>query len=230
MKIPTVALPSATARTLPQSPLARIRALAAPLLSALALAACTSGASTEAAPREAAGEGAQPERSAVIGTTEAAEAAEAPPTPVYSPFVVDLEGDGPFHVISFKDVGMSLPPDERAATYESLAESLNMALMSGPVSLDGSVRHAPETTAPSAHVTCETGHLYVDVWRSSSSPGHEDWGYSLWSGCGPGDEFAHESVPAPASEDLTTRVAPLAEGIARSLSGAMDRGCFTRTC
>jgi hypothetical protein len=153
----------------------------------------------------------------------------------YSPFVVDIDASHdaiPFHLISFKDVGLSLPDDAaRQVAYESLAESLSLEL--GDLSSDlgapmsGSVRHDQRLTLPSAHLACDGGHVYVDVWRSA--PGGP-YGYSLWSGCGEDDRFAYNESVVASSEEATHSMDPLAHEIAASLEDALRRRCFQRSC
>ncbi|MCB9659871.1 MAG: hypothetical protein H6726_19635 [Sandaracinaceae bacterium] len=170
--------------------------------------------------------------------------ASAPVEPNYSPFVVDLQGTSPaalpFHLISFKDVGMSLPDDaSRQLAYESLAEALSLELLelSSELGADmiSSVRHDHRVTDPSAHLACEGGHLYVDVWRSGQDG---PYGYSLWSGCGEDDRFAYneqvplvpQALPGSPSQPVAPSMDPLAQEIAESLEGALRRRCFQRAC
>jgi hypothetical protein len=160
---------------------------------------------------------------------------DVPAAPSYSPFVVDLHAGSPaalpFHLISFKDVGMSLPDDAaRQRAYESLAEalSLELAVLSTELgaNMTPSVRHDHRITDPSAHLACEGGHLYVDVWRSGTEG---NYGYSLWSGCGEDDRFAYNEQVV-ASRDEASAMDPLAEEIADSLEGALRARCFQRAC
>jgi hypothetical protein len=136
-----------------------------------------------------------------------APAAEVAAEPSYSPFVVDVDSAShdavPFHLISFKDVGMSLPDDAtRQVAYESLAEALSLELadLSGDpgAPTSSSVRHDHGLTHPSAHLACEGGHIYVDVWRSGEGG---PYGYSLWSGCGEDDRFAYNERVVASSDD-----------------------------
>ena len=174
----------------------------------------------------------------------AREAAQAPEPevavpPSYSPFVLDLQvseaAQVPFHLISFKDVGMSLPDDAaRQMAYESLAEALSLELghlsmetPSGVASgLVSSVRHDLQITDPDMHLACEGGHLYVDVWQSSDEG---PYGYSLWSGCGEDDRFAYNDRVA-AVEQAPDSMDPLAHEIAQSLEQALRSRCFQRSC
>ena len=169
-----------------------------------------------------------------------------PLAPSYSPFVVDLRASSPaalpFHLISFKDVGLSLPDDAaRQHAYESLAEALSLELASRSSELGAdmisSVRHDHRIADPSAHLACEGGHLYVDIWRSGAEG---PYGYSLWAGCGEDDRFAYNEevavrgahAPTPTTPDRLDASAmdPLAEKIAESLEGALRRRCFQRSC
>lgn len=140
--------------------------------------------------------------------------------PVYSPFVVGVEGTEAFTVISFKDVGMSLNPGDRAYLYESLAEGLAAELRQGAPTLATIVDHDASITDPQAHLACEAGHVYVDLWRAE-----DGWGYSLWSGCGEDDRFAHREITAPPAS-----VEPLASDIASQLRVALRTSCFVRHC
>lgn len=147
----------------------------------------------------------------------------------YSPFVVHMSRpEGlPFQVISFKDVGMSLPEDERVLAYETLAESLGLELQKAMDDLSVEVRHTVEILDPAAHLACQGQHIYVDLWKAG-----EGWGYSLWSGCGENDEFAHEEVELTriAVAGSAESFAPLTQGIVASLVDATRTGCFTRHC
>ncbi len=165
-----------------------------------------------------------------------APAAEVAAEPSYSPFVVDVDTTShdavPFHLISFKDVGMSLPDDAtRQVAYESLAEALSLELadLSGDpgAPTSSSVRHDHGLTHPSAHLACEGGHIYVDVWRSGEGG---PYGYSLWSGCGEDDRFAYNERVVASSDDAAASMDPLAHEIAESLEDALRRRCFQRTC
>lgn len=160
----------------------------------------------------------------------------AAPAPNYSPFVLDLHtaapGALPFHVVSFKDVGMSLPDDAaRQHAYETLAEALSLEIAGLTTELGApmtsSVRHDHHVTDPAAHLACEGGHLYVDVWRSGADG---PYGYSLWSGCGEDDRFAYNESVGPDSGVASSAMDPLAEEIAESLEGALRRRCFQRAC
>ncbi|HJK90188.1 MAG TPA: hypothetical protein RMH85_35080 [Polyangiaceae bacterium LLY-WYZ-15_(1-7)] len=174
---------------------------------------------------------------AAVGAAELAQAAQravepAPesPDPVYSPFLVEMsEAALPFEVISFKDVGMSFPEQERALAYETLAEGLSHALRFGEgdehAPMSSLVRHDERITDPSNHLYCEGRHIYVDLWQE-----REGWGYSLWSGCDENDEFAHVAVEAPRHDDRLASLAPLADDIAARLREAVRTGCFTKTC
>ena len=155
----------------------------------------------------------------------------------YSPFVLDVHGPQslPFHVISFKDVGVSTD-DDRSALYESIAESLANELMtvhpnaSIDMSMMSEVRHDDAITDPASHVACEGGHIYVDVWRAG---GEGDYGYSLWSGCGEDDRFAYNDHVAPGANgggDLIASVEPLTRDIADALRSAVQTRCFQRHC
>ena len=153
----------------------------------------------------------------------------APNTANYSPFVLDVQGqssDLPFHLISFKDVGMSIAPGpERELAYETLAEALSLELASDPrAPMSSSVRHDAAQLDPSAHVACEGDHVYVDVWRAGDDGAY---GYSLWSGCGEDDRFAYNDTVAITS---TAELDPLAVEIADSLRSALQTGCFQRHC
>ncbi|MBX3246975.1 MAG: hypothetical protein KF901_07325 [Myxococcales bacterium] len=145
------------------------------------------------------------------------------PDPVYSPFLIEVV-EAPFALISFKDVGMSLPAGERALIYESLAEELALALRGDAAPMMSQVRHDASVADPASHVICEARHIYVDLWSEA-----DGWGYSLWSGCGEDDQFAHRAVRVDRTDRLAS-LDPLASDIASSLRGAMQTGCFTRLC
>jgi len=150
----------------------------------------------------------------------------------YSPFVVELSGDGlPFHQISFKDVGMSLPQDTRAFTYETIAESLSAELGSSSQPMETEVRYSEAAADPDNHRHCQGQHIYVDLWHNAVSRAESSskWGYSLWSGCGADDQFAWRELQVSGPDPVST-VSPLTEGIADSLRDAMRTGCFQREC
>lgn len=147
------------------------------------------------------------------------EPAPESPDPVYSPFVVHLEDDTPFSLISFKDVGMSLATDEQQHIYESIAEGLALELGSR-------MQHDPHSADPANHVACEGEHVYVDMWQSGSG-----WGYSLWSGCGEDDQFAHREIEVEiAANDRVASIDSLTTDIARELRRAVRENCFNRHC
>lgn len=147
--------------------------------------------------------------------------------PTYSPFVVEVTGtDLPFEHITFKDVGMSVAPENRAFVYETIAQSLSAALgAEEAMSLEARVLYSEDAADPAHHRACAGRHVYVDVWHSATSP---KWGYSLWSGCGEDDQFAWREFdtasPDPAS------VEPLTRDIVAHLGRALETGCFTRHC
>lgn len=146
------------------------------------------------------------------------------PDPVYSPFLLRLDPEQPFGLISFKDVGMSLAANERELVYESLAEGLAMALRADAAPMSSTVHHDDEIADPANHVHCEGRHIYVDLWSEA-----EGWGYSLWSGCGEDDQFAHRAVRANRGDRLAS-LDPLAADIASTLRDAVRTNCFTRHC
>lgn len=175
-------------------------------------------------------ESASPEPAAAAPPVAAAEAAApAAPEASYSPFVLHTShAEGlPFGAISFKDVGMSLPEEERIHAYETLAEGLGLELQKAMEDVSVEVRHTVEILDPAAHLACEGHHIYVDLWRAG-----EGWGYSLWSGCGEDDEFAHQEVaPATlAAAGTAESFEPLTRDIVASLLDATRTGCFTRNC
>lgn len=185
---------------------------ALPISLTLCLVLCSCGASDSApAPRELASRG------VVIPP------APESPDPVYSPFLLHVT-EAPFGLISFKDVGMSLDTDERGLVYESLAEGLAIALRDHETSLSSTVRHDHAIADPANHTHCEGRHIYVDLWSES-----EGWGYSLWSGCGEDDQFAHRAVRVDRSDRLAS-LDPLASDIAETLRAAVRSNCFTRHC
>ncbi|MEM9195721.1 MAG: hypothetical protein AAGF12_41525 [Myxococcota bacterium] len=156
---------------------------------------------------------------------ETPEVARTETPPEYSPFVVAVRGgELPFDHISFKDVGMSLPDQDRSFVYEAIAESLRHELMSRDVPAD--VEFSAQAADPTYHRSCQGQRIYVDLWHGASSP---NWGYSLWSGCGSEDEFAWHELTHP-SEDAATAAEPIAREIARSLDNAIETGCFRKRC
>jgi hypothetical protein len=168
-----------------------------------------------------------------VGSASATESGpvEAEPGVHYSPFMLELhDKTAPFHAISFKDVGMSVPREHRAFVYESMAESLALALgTQAPTEgapLMSRVTYSTDIADPENHRACEGGHLYVDVWRNASD---EDWGYSLWSGCGEDDQFAWKELPKAAGNTVQS-LEPLAHDIAQSIREAVETDCFTRHC
>lgn len=150
-----------------------------------------------------------------------------PRGPQYSPFVIEVTGANlPFEHITFKDVGMSVAPENQAFVYETIAQSLSAALGDDQrMSLEARVLYSEEAADPAHHRACAGRHVYVDLWHSAESP---KWGYSLWSGCGEDDQFAWREFatvsPDPAS------VEPLTRDIVAHLGRALETGCFTRNC
>ncbi len=165
------------------------------------------------------------DRHADLGPSEEQEV--EPHAHFYSPFALRMRTPGlPFSVISFKDVGMSIPEPDRAFVYEGIAEGLAHALThagEGPMSSE--VQHRLAVADPNNHLHCEGAHIYVDLWRET-----EGWGYSLWSGCGEDDEFAHRAVTASVEHVRLASLEPLTRDIADRLRDAVRTGCFTRNC
>jgi len=155
--------------------------------------------------------------------------AKAHSHPQYSPFVVHVSHrDVPFDVISFKDVGMSVPQADRQRVYESIAQSLSYELGShAELPMSSEVRYSEAIADPANHTYCEGRHIYVDMWHAASSP---QWGYSLWSGCGENDQFAWKELPAGSEGNTFAGIEPLTRDIARSLREAVQTGCFTKAC
>ena len=158
-----------------------------------------------------------------------------PPTPVgtqqapqYSPFVVDVSGgDLVFDQISFKDVGMSVPPEDQTFVYETVAEALSARLTEdASMNLHGRVRYSEDAADPAHHHACAANHVYVDLWHDASIP---KWGYSLWSGCGEDDQFAWRELATTGPDPVNT-VEPLTRDIVADLAHAVSAGCFTRHC
>ena len=110
-----------------------------------------------------------------LSVSPEAPAVRAAEGPLYSPFVVQVSSEAPFGEITFKDVGMSLPAQDRAHVYETLAESLSRELSHDvSVPMSTSVTHDPRVSDPSAHLACAGRHIYVDLWQDAPS---ETWGY-----------------------------------------------------
>lgn len=144
----------------------------------------------------------------------------------YSPYLVRVKADHmPFDVISFKDVGLDVG-DDTSLTYETIAESLALQMSVEPT-LSSEVVYSKDILDPANHKTCGSRHIYVDVW-STQEP--QQWGYSLWSGCGEEDRFAWHQLPRPHSEDPVVAVEALTRSIADALRDASARSCFTRGC
>lgn len=198
------------------------RRAAAPALLALAISACTPGANETEAPQSATG--AQVEAQ---GATAAPPAAERSP---YSPYAVHLADHERFHLVTFKDVGMNLFSPDRALLYEALAQSvaLQMSVLPGP-QWRAELIHDASYADPANHLSCESEHIYVDVWTGEDP---DRWGYSLWSGCGEDDQFAWEELsdPLDARAPAHESVESLARRIVEELSEANESGCFTRNC
>ena len=163
------------------------------------------------------------------GARPAEVAPEAPDaTPLYSPFVVQVRGEAPFREITFKQVGSFSSEVDRVRLFETLAESLALDLAQSEADWSVGTNYAPEVAEPAFHRACGAAHIYVDFWeRGGGEPG---WGYSLWSGCGMGDRFAMEDVPASPSEEVTDWVAPLTMRIAKAIERAHATACFRAEC
>lgn len=189
---------------------------------ALALAACdrtpVPDPATPDPSDQSVGEGAD------LGPSEEHE--EAGHAHTYSPFALQMRQAGlPFSIISFKDVGMSIPEEDRAFVYESIAQGLAAALDHPTAPMSSEVQHLAAIADPNNHLHCESRHIYVDLWREAAG-----WGYSLWSGCGADDEFAHRAVSAPTDHGAIASYEPLTRDIADRLRDAVRTGCFTRRC
>lgn len=148
--------------------------------------------------------------------------------PHYSPFVVEVSGQGVlFEQITFKDVGMSVAPEDRAFVYETIAESLSSQLAEeAGMSLDVQVVYSEDTADPAFHRACGANQVYVDLWHDASSP---KWGYSLWSGCGEEAQFAWRELGTSGADPATT-IEPLTRDIAANLAHAVAASCFTKHC
>ena len=148
--------------------------------------------------------------------------------PLYSPFVVEVNGgDLRFDHITFKDVGMSVLPEDRAFVYETVAESLSARLAEGVgMSLNTRVLYSEDAADPAYHRACTPNQVYVDLWHDASIP---KWGYSLWSGCGEDAQFAWRELETT-EPDPAIAVDPLTRDIAADLARAVTAGCFTKHC
>lgn len=164
-------------------------------------------------------------RASSPATPPATEAApETPRASYYSPFVLQMSAELPFEQISFKDVGMSLDPAHQQLVYEEVAQSLAFALASFPEPpMSSEVLYSEQAADPSSHLACGASHIYVDVWAPE---GAERWGYSLWSGCGEDDRFAHQEITRARPDDVEA----LTRAIAADLARAVETRCFTRRC
>lgn len=134
-----------------------------------------------------------------------------------------------FDTITFKDVGLHrTDPSPTDPLLEAVAQSVAYSLEITPgLEVDhSSVEYHEELTDPSHHLSCEQHHLYVDLWD-----GRDRWGYSLWSGCSEQDNFVWRELDIPPHlDDLSARVIPLGDDIARSLARAHAENCFTKSC
>jgi hypothetical protein len=130
--------------------------------------------------------------------------------PAYSPFAVQTEALS----ISFKDVGLRVAPDQRAAVLEAIAGGVASQLGATP-------SHRPDWTRKAWHRQCRREHVYVDLWRS---PGPDRLGFSLWRGCSADDKVAHVEQPtAPrAFED--------AQGLQRATRFGATIGAAIQAC
>lgn len=150
----------------------------------------------------------------------------------YSPFVVQVpESAMVFDVISFKDVGLKRESQDPAdPLLESLAEAVSFEIQSASELgvKQSHVEYLESYADPANHRSCESEHLYVDVWNK----GEASWGYSLWSGCGDADNFAWEEVAGVADDttDLPDKLQPLAGAIAKRLVTAHQSKCFVKNC
>ncbi len=132
-----------------------------------------------------------------------------------------------FNRITFKDVGMSIPPDDRAFVYETIAESLSARLSEDAgMSLDVQVLYSDAAADPAHHRACAANHVYVDLWHDAAGP---KWGYSLWSGCGEDAQFAWRERTARGPDPAIT-VEPLTRDIVADLAHAVAIGCFSKHC
>lgn len=167
-----------------------------------------------------------PTERASKGQESAAPSSKDAPRHAYSPYLIRVKSDDmPFDVISFKDVGLNAG-DDAPLTYETIAESLALQMSVEPT-LSSEVVYSKDILDPANHKTCGSRHIYVDVW-STQDP--QQWGYSLWSGCGEEDRFAWHQLPRPHSEDPVVAVEALTRSIADALRDASARSCFTRGC
>lgn len=147
--------------------------------------------------------------------------------PLYSPFVIDVAHEQlPFRQITFKDVGMSLAPEDRAHVYELVAEELREGLREAGI--DASVSHDVRWSEPAHHLACQGQHIYVDMWQAGQGDGTGNWGYSLWSGCEAESEFGRGDVPS--ERDGAVAAQPLARHIAQRIQDAADTHCFRKRC
>lgn len=146
---------------------------------------------------------------------------------LYSPFVIDVAHDHlPFRQITFKDVGMSLAPEDRAHVYELVAEELREGL--SEAGIHARVSHDVRWSEPEHHLACQSEHIYVDMWHGGSEDGSGTWGYSLWSGCEAESEFGRGDVPH--EHDGAVAAHPLARHIAQRIQTAADAHCFRKRC
>lgn len=189
------------------------------------LASCEQRSATPAAPPAAIA----PKAEMVAAPAAEVEAEKPAPNYHYSPFYVQLEGGGDFHVITFKDVGLQRKDTSpEHPLLEVIAESLSYTISESELGYGPAVVSYDEhLTTPEAHLACGQNHLYVDVWKNGSGT----FGYSLWSGCGEEDNFAWHELEEPAKGDtLADQVEPLSRSIAESIAEAKEAKCFQKHC
>lgn len=175
--------------------------------------------------------GAEVSGTATESVAEARQADESSRDHHYSAFGVQIE-TSKFKMMSFKDVGLNrTDPSASDRLLEAIAQSVAYEFHRAPdIDPRARVVHDKGLADPDNHTYCESGRVYVDIWRS---PNPDRWGYSLWSGCSKSRKFASgetKMTVTPENGDLHRAVEPLAKGIVGSFSSAVDEGCFQRKC
>ena len=107
-----------------------------------------------------------------------------------------------------------------------MAESLALALKASHPTLLIEVVHVPEFMDPNNHLFCADRHLYVDFWGLRKS---QDWGYSLWAGCGKDDRFEWRTLHQN-SQKIAEQMDWVTLDVSLRLKRADQRGCYQRNC
>ncbi len=153
---------------------------------------------------------------ATVLTLAAPTALAGEPSP-YMSQTVQVDASHWFRHVTFKDVGLSVGPTERGRWMRTVTRLLAATL---DPRLQARAVVEARVADPSWHRVCQGHHVYVDVWRSRDP---DRVGFSLWRGCGEGDQFAWQEVP------VTGTWAASAPSVARAIGHAL-RVCDAVTC